>query len=62
MHVTICVQKFFHYGVSLLECWDSQVWKNHVQNYAQCHFPHVNVQVDPSLAIVPTSLQCVLCE
>ncbi len=31
-------------------------------NYAPCHLPHVDGQMDPSLAIVLEGLQCMLCE
>ncbi len=30
-------------------------------NYAPCHLPHVDGQMDPSLAIVLKGLQCMLC-
>jgi Zn-finger protein len=48
--------------VLLLEGRDGQVWKDHVWNCAPCHLPHVDGQVDPSLAIVLACLQCMLCK
>ncbi len=32
-----------------------------MHNYAPCHFPNVDGQIYPSLFVVPTSLQCMLC-
>ncbi len=49
--VIVCVDKVLPFGVLLLESWDGQIWKDHEQNCAPCHFPHVDGQVDPSLAI-----------
>ncbi len=30
-------------------------------NYAQCHLPNVDGQIDPSLVMVLAGLQCMLC-
>jgi hypothetical protein len=38
------------------------IWKNLLHNCAPCHLPHVDGQEDPSLAIVPIGLHCMLCE
>jgi hypothetical protein len=32
-----------------------------VRNYAPCQFPHVDGQIDPSLAICLARLRCMLC-
>jgi hypothetical protein len=36
--------------------------KDHVHNCAPCHLPNVDGQIDPSLAVIPVGLQCMLCE
>jgi hypothetical protein len=55
-HVILCVWKVLPSGVLLLKGQDGQTWKDHVCNCAPCHFPNVDGQMDPSLAVVPTSL------
>jgi hypothetical protein len=40
----------------LLEGQNGQTWKDHVCNYAPCHLPNVNGQIDPSLIVVPANL------
>jgi len=41
---------------SNMEGQDGQTWKDHVHNYAPCHFPNVDGQMDPSLVMVLISL------
>jgi len=47
--------------VLLLEGRDGQTWKDHVRNYAPCHFPHVDGKIDLSLAIFFARLRYMLC-
>jgi hypothetical protein len=47
-------------GVLMLEGPDGMVWKDHVRNCAPYHLPNMDDTVDPSLAIVPAGLQCML--
>ncbi len=47
--------------ILLLEDWDGQVWKNHLQNCAPCHLSHVDGQINPSLAIILIRLHFMLC-
>jgi hypothetical protein len=47
--------------VFMLEGPDGVVWKDHVRNCAPCHLPNVDGTIDPSLAMVRTSLKCMLC-
>jgi hypothetical protein len=60
--VFLCVKNILPFRILLLEDWDGQVWKNHLQNCAPCHLPHVDGQVYPSLAIVLICLHFMLCE
>jgi hypothetical protein len=55
------VKKDLSFGILLFEDWNDQVWKDIVWNYAPCHLPHVDGQMDPSLVIVLKGLQCMLC-
>jgi hypothetical protein len=48
-------------GVLLLEGRDGMDWKDHVQNCASCHLPNIDGTVDPTVAIVPARLKCMLC-
>jgi hypothetical protein len=48
-------------GVLMLEGRDGMVWKDHVHNCAPCHLPNVDDTVDPSIAVVPAGLKCMLC-
>jgi hypothetical protein len=48
-------------GVLLLEGRDGMVWKDHVRNCAPCHLPNIDGTVDPTIAVVPAGLKCMLC-
>ncbi len=47
--------------VLLLEGCDGMVWKDHVRNCAPCHLPNIDGTVDPTVAVVPAGLKCMLC-
>jgi hypothetical protein len=55
-NVILLVQKVLSIRLLLLEGRDGQTWKDFVRNCAPCHFPNVDGQIDPSLAMVPTGL------
>lgn len=55
------IQAFLSFDVLLFEGRDGQVWKDHVRNYAPYHLPHIDGIVDPTFAIVPARLRCMLC-
>jgi hypothetical protein len=59
--VILRVWKVLPLGMLLLQGQDGQTWKDHVRNYAPCHLPHVNGQIDPSLANVLVGLWYMLC-
>ena len=59
--IILRVQVVLQSGVLLLEGRDGQVWKDHVRNCAPCHLPHIDGIVDPTLAIIPAGLRCMLC-
>jgi hypothetical protein len=66
LDVTACrtilqVQKVLASRVFMFEGCDGVVWKDHVRNYVPCHLPNVDGTIDPSLAMVRTSLKCMLC-
>ncbi len=55
-HVILRVGQVLPFGVLLLKGRDGQTWKDHVHNYAPCHLPNVDGQMDPSLTVILTSL------
>jgi hypothetical protein len=59
--VILHVQKVLLFGLLLLEGQDGQTWKDHVPNCAPCHLFNVDGQIDPSLAVIPINLWCMLC-
>ncbi len=59
--VILQIQMVLPFSVLLLKGQDGQTWKNHVHNYALCHLPHVDGEINPSLLIVIVKLCCMLC-
>ncbi len=52
--------KRFYLLELLLEGRDGQTWKDLMCNCVPCLLPNVDGQIDLSLIMVPTSLQCML--
>jgi hypothetical protein len=50
------MKKILLFGILLLEGQDGQIWKAYVWNCVPYQLPHVDGQVDPSLAIVLAGL------
>ncbi len=59
--VILRVRKVLPFKVLLLEGQNGQTWRDHVCNCAPCHFPDVDGQMGPSLAMVLIGLRCMLC-
>ncbi len=55
-YVVLCMKKILLFGILLLEGQDGQIWKAYVWNCVPYQLPHVDGQVDPSLAIVLAGL------
>jgi len=51
----MCAWKVLPFGVRLLEGWNGQTWKDHMQNCTSRHCPNVDGQIDPSFVIVLTT-------
>jgi hypothetical protein len=45
-------------GVLLLEGRDGKLWKDHTQNCAPCHLPHIDGTVHPGTSHIPAGLRC----
>jgi PHD-finger len=59
--IILRVRRVLPSGVLVLEGRDGMEWKDHVRNCAPCHLPNIDDSMDPSLAIVPVGLRCMLC-
>jgi hypothetical protein len=44
--------------VLLLEGRDDKLWKDHTQNCAPYHLPHINGTVHPGTSHIPADLRC----
>jgi hypothetical protein len=57
----VCVWKLLSSKMLLLEGQNGQTWKDHMHIYCTlCHLPNVDGQIDPSLYVASTNLQCML--
>ena len=60
--VILRVKKVFSSGLLELMGCDGQILKDHSRNYAPCHLPNIDGNVDPNLSMILANLKCMPCD